>query len=132
MRKYHYIDFLSKRLNPLDAARRFGEEFIESLREHMGEPVFYPFGSLEEELVREVAVGSRVVSRGELGVDVLVKMGRQEFPYGKGLYFESGGEEWLVIGDGVSEDDFKKLLLRFGGDERLGGELGVFLGERHE
>ena len=47
MRKQQYMNFLSKRMNPLDARRKFGEEFVKRAKDHFGgldkwsDPVFY-------------------------------------------------------------------------------------------
>ena len=111
MRKQQYMNFLSKRMNPLDARRKFGEEFVKRAKEHLvfwslsGDPVFYRVADVED-----VAMNSFVLGWGDCNLDIMVYLGGQSDPYRKGVYFGHGGESWIGLGDGLSLEEFKGIV----------------------
>ena len=115
MRKQQYMNFLSMRLNPLYARRKFGEVFVKRVKEHLGgldrwsDPVFY-----RVEDVEEVVMNSFVLGWGDCNLDIMVYLGGQSEPYKKGVYFGHEGESWIGLGDGLSLEEFKSIIDRHG------------------
>ena len=111
MRKQQYMNFLSKRMNPLDARRKFGEEFVKRAKEHFGgldgwsDPAFYRVADVED-----VVMNSFVLGWGDCNLDIMVYLGGQSDPYRKGVYFGHGGESWIGLGDGLSLEEFKGIV----------------------
>ena len=115
MRKQQYMNFLSKRMNPLDARRKFGEEFVKRAKDHFGgldkwsDPAFYRVADVED-----VVMNGFVLGWGDCNLDIMVYLGGQNDPYRKGVYFGHGSEVFVGLGDGLSLEEFKSIIDRCG------------------